>query len=155
MWETSSAGGEHLALVDVIDLDGLQNLRFDEMADPNLGNDRDRYGVLNPFLSFGVAHPRYAAGRADIGGNALKRHNGARARILGDLGLFRCRYIHDDAALDICARFLLSSYRLFISLFSVPSIEIIERLPYYKRQSDHINSIRTSLFYGTRSERSP
>ena len=46
-----------------------------------------------------VAHPRDATVAADVGGHALERHHGARARVLGDLGLLGGDDVHDDAAL--------------------------------------------------------
>ena len=40
-WYSSSAGREHLGLVDVVDAERLQHLRLDEVADAALRHDRD------------------------------------------------------------------------------------------------------------------
>ena len=41
MWWASSAGVSTSALVDVVDLERLEDLRLDEVADARLGHDRD------------------------------------------------------------------------------------------------------------------
>ena len=48
----------------------------------------------------GVAHPRHAALRADVGGHALQRHDRDGAGVLGDLRLLGGDHIHDHAALE-------------------------------------------------------
>src|SRR6056300_950406 len=40
-------GRQHLALVDVVDPEPLENLRLDEVADPGLGHDGDGDGSLD------------------------------------------------------------------------------------------------------------
>ena len=45
-----------------------------------------------------VAHAGNAAGRADVGGDALERHNGRGSGGLGDAGLLGGGDVHDDAA---------------------------------------------------------
>ncbi len=58
-------------------------------------------------IKLGVGHARYAALCADIGGDPLERHDGARACFLGDLGMLRRDDVHDDAALEhLCQAFL-------------------------------------------------
>ena len=47
-----------------------------------------------------VGHAGDAAGRADVGRNALERHDGDGAGVLGDLGLLGVDDVHDDAALE-------------------------------------------------------
>lgn len=48
----------------------------------------------------GIGHAGDAPGLADIGGDALKRHDGARACFLCDFCLFGGGDVHDDAALQ-------------------------------------------------------
>ena len=93
-------GGEDLGLVDVVDAERLEDLRLDEVADPGLGHDRDRDDLLDLLDLGGVGHASDAAFPADVGGHALERHHGARAGVLGDLGLLGGGDVHDDAALQ-------------------------------------------------------
>ena len=93
-------GRQHLGLVDVVDAERLQDLRLDEVPDPGLRHHGDRHDRLD-LLDLGrVGHPRDAALLADVGGHALERHHGARAGVLGDLGLLGRGDVHDDAALE-------------------------------------------------------
>ena len=92
--------GQDLGLVDVVHAEGLQDLGLDEVADPGLGHDRDGDGVDDRIDHVRVAHPGHAALGADIGGNALQRHDGHGAGILGDAGLLDVDDVHDDAALE-------------------------------------------------------
>ena len=93
-------GRQHLGFVDVVDLERLEHLGLDEMADPRLGHHRDRDRVLNPLDHLRVRHARHAAVPADVGGHALERHHGRRAGVLGDLGLLGRDHVHDHAALE-------------------------------------------------------
>jgi hypothetical protein len=92
--------GEHLGLVDVVDPDGLQDLRLGEVPDPALGHDRDGHRGDDAVDHVGVTHPGHAALGADVGGHALKRHHRDRAGVLGDLGLVGRDHVHDHAALE-------------------------------------------------------
>ena len=49
-------GGENLGLIDVVDLDGLKDLRLDDVTDAALGHDRDGDGLLNALDHLGVTH---------------------------------------------------------------------------------------------------
>ena len=91
---------EHLRLVDVVDAQGLQNLRLDEVADARLGHDRDGDRGLDGLDHRRVAHARDASVAADVGGNALERHHGDGAGLLGDARLLGRRHVHDDALLE-------------------------------------------------------
>ncbi len=93
-------GGQHLGLVDVVDAEALQDLRLDEVADARLGHHRDGDRGDDALDHVGVAHPRHAALRADVGGNALQRHHRHRAGALGDAGLLGGDDVHDDATLE-------------------------------------------------------
>ena len=55
-------GGEDLGFVDVVDLDGLKDLRLDDVTDAALCHDGDRDGLLNALDHLGVTHARHAAG---------------------------------------------------------------------------------------------
>ena len=72
-------------LTTLDDAERLEHLRLDEVADPGLGHHRDRDGVHDRGDHRRVAHSRYTAGGADVGGHALECHHGNSAGILGDL----------------------------------------------------------------------
>lgn len=93
-------GGENLGLVDVIDLDGLQDLRLDNVTDAALGHDGDGDGLLDALDHLGIAHTRDAACGTDVGRDALESHDGAGACLLGDACLLGSGDVHDDAALE-------------------------------------------------------
>ena len=90
--------GEHLGLVDVVDVESLEDLGLGEVADAGLGHHRDRHGRLDLLDHLGVAHARDAAVAADVRGHPLEGHHGHRAGVLGDLGLLGVDDVHDDAA---------------------------------------------------------
>ena len=81
--------GQHLGLVDVVDLEGLQHLGLGEVADPSLRHHRDRHRLLDLLDHRRVAHPRDATVAADVGGHALERHHRDGPGVLGDPGLRR------------------------------------------------------------------
>ena len=91
---------KHLGLVDVVDVDGLQHLSLNEVADAALRHDRDADRFLNTLDHLRVAHAGHAAGRTDVGGDALERHDGTGAGFLGDVRLLGRSDVHDDAALQ-------------------------------------------------------
>ena len=93
-------GREHLGLVDVVDLEGLEDLRLDEVPDPALGHHRDRHGLLDLADLLRVGHARDAALDADVGGHALERHHGDGARVLGDPRVLGVDDVHDHPALE-------------------------------------------------------
>ena len=92
--------GQHLGLVDVVDLERLEDLRLDEVADPALGHHRDRHGLLDRADHLRVGHARDAALHADVGRHALERHHRDRAGVLGDPRLLGGDDVHDHAALQ-------------------------------------------------------
>ncbi|GAA3307996.1 hypothetical protein GCM10020295_68550 [Streptomyces cinereospinus] len=100
-WLTSSAGGEDLGLVDVVDAERLQDLGLDEVADAGLGHDRDGDGLDDALDHVRVGHPGHAAVLADVGRDALQGHDGDGAGVLGDLRLLRRDDVHDHAALEL------------------------------------------------------
>ena len=93
-------GRQHFGLVDVVDADGLEYLRLDEVTDAHLRHDRDGHGTHDRLDHRRVGHAGDAAVRADVGGDALQRHDGARSGVLGYLRLLVGHHVHDDAALE-------------------------------------------------------
>ncbi len=91
---------EHFALVDVVHLEGLEDLGLDEMPDTGLRHDRDADRGLDLDDLLGIGHAGHAAVSADVGRHTLEGHDRARARILGDLGLLGVGDVHDDPALE-------------------------------------------------------
>ncbi len=75
-------GCQHLALVDVVDTEGLEDLGLDEVADARLGHDRDGHSRLDGLDHLRVAHPRHPTVAADVGRHSLERHHRAGACIL-------------------------------------------------------------------------
>ena len=82
-------GREHLALVNVVCPEGLEDLRLDEVADPRLGHDRDRHGLHDALDERGIAHARHSARRPDVGRHPFQRHDRHRAGLLGDPRVLR------------------------------------------------------------------
>ena len=119
-------GREHFALVDVVDLDGLQDLRLDEVADAALRHDGDGDGVLDALDHLGVGHTGDAARRADVGGDAFERHDGARARFLCDPGLFGRGDVHDDAAFEHLGKALVEFETFVVHIISSLGVEILK-----------------------------
>ena len=91
---------QHLRLVDVVDAKRFEHLRLDEVADAALGHDGDGDRGHDRLDQVGVRHARDAAFLADVGGDALERHHGARARLLGDTRVLGRDDVHDHAALQ-------------------------------------------------------
>ena len=104
-------GRQHLGLVDVVDLERLQDLRLGEVADAALGHHRDRDGLLDALDHVRVGHAGDAAVAADVGRDALERHDGARACLLGDLRLLGVDDVHDHAALEHLGEAALDAHR--------------------------------------------
>ena len=104
-------GREHLALVDVVDLESLEDLGLGEVSDPALGHhgDRDRFLDLADLVR--VGHARHAAVPADVGRNALEGHHGHRAGVLGDPRLVGGGDVHDHPALEHLGEAALDPHR--------------------------------------------
>jgi len=92
--------GEDFGLVDEVDAQGLQDLRFDEVADARLGHDGDGDGADDLLDELGAGHAGYAAFGADHGRDALECHDGDGASLFSDAGLFDVHDVHDDAAFE-------------------------------------------------------
>jgi hypothetical protein len=89
------SGSKYLTLIYIVRSDGLNNLRFNEMADTDFCHDGNRHGlndlvdkcritllygqhfyILNQFDT-GAYHAGYTAVSANVGWNAFQRHDGA------------------------------------------------------------------------------
>src|SRR5215212_1357674 len=93
-------GGEDLGLVDVVDLEGFQDLGFHEVADAGLRHHGDGDGLLDLDDLLRVAHPRDPAVGPYVSRHALEGHDGYGARLLGNPGLLGVDDVHDDPALE-------------------------------------------------------
>ena len=113
-------GSEHFALVDVVDLQGLEDLGLDEVTDAGLGHDGDADRLLDLDDLLGVGHAGHAAVSADVGRHALQRHDRARAGLLGDDGLLGRGDVHDDPALEHLGETSLYSKCAFFSTHDRP-----------------------------------
>ena len=126
-------GRQHLGLVDVVDPERLQHLRLDEVADAGLRHDRDGDGRDDAVDEVGVAHARHAALSADVGRDALERHDGDRAGVLGDPRLLGGDDVHDDAALEHLGESALDAARA--QLVVVRGVSVVLIIPrFYVRQ---------------------
>ena len=105
--------GQHLGLVDVVDVDGLQHLGLHEVADAALGHNGDGHGLLDALDHLRVAHAGHTASGTDVGGDTLERHDGASARLLGDMRLLGRGDVHDDAALQHLGKLAVQGNALF------------------------------------------
>ena len=104
MWLRLVGRRQHLGLVDVVDLERLQHLRLDEVADARLGHHRDGHRLLDAADHLRVGHARDAAVAADVGGHALERHHRGGAGVLGDLRLLGVTTSMITPPLSISAR---------------------------------------------------
>ena len=93
-------GREHFALVDIIDAQRFEDPSLHEVADARLGHHRDGNGVHDLADDADRGHARDAAFFADVGRNALQRHDGGGAGLFGDLGLLDVGHVHNDPALE-------------------------------------------------------
>ena len=118
-------GGEDLALVDIVDLNGLG---LHKVADAALGHNRDGYRLLDAPDHLRVAHAGDAARGPDIGGDALQGHDGAGPRSLGDFGLLRCGHIHDHAALEHLGQLFVQLIPCFFHFSVPPDICVVKQL---------------------------
>ena len=91
---------EDFGLVDVVDAELLQHLRFGEMPNTTLSHYGNVDG-LHDLANYGdLGHASHAAFGADLCGNAFQRHHRCSAGALRDLRLSGGSDVHDDAALE-------------------------------------------------------
>ena len=93
-------GGEDLGLVDVVDVDGLENLRLCDVANAALCHDGDGHSLLDAANHRRIAHAGDPTGGADVCGDALEGHDGAGSGRLCNACLLGGGDVHDDAALE-------------------------------------------------------
>ena len=93
-------GAQNFGLVDVVNLEGLENLGLDKMPNASLRHHRDRHGVDNSLDEIGVAHTSDTTLRTDIGRYTLESHNCDSSGVLGNASLLRGYDVHDDATLQ-------------------------------------------------------
>jgi hypothetical protein len=93
-------GGVRTSLVDEVDLEGLEDPRFHEMADSALGHHGDVHCAQNGLDHRRVARAGDTALLADLGGNAFERHHRRGTGVLGDRRLLGVDDVHDDAPLE-------------------------------------------------------
>jgi hypothetical protein len=105
------SGREDLALVDVVDLERLEHLRLDEVADAGLRHHRDRHGLLDLSDLSGIGHAGDPALLADVGGDAFERHDRDGAGLLGDPSVLGVRHVHDHPALEHLGEAALDAHR--------------------------------------------
>ena len=74
---------EDLRLVDVVNLEGLEDLGLDKVSDAGLGHDRDGNGVLDLLNHDRVRHAGNTAVLADVGGDTLEGHDGDGSGLRG------------------------------------------------------------------------
>jgi hypothetical protein len=102
---------QDLGLVDVVDLQRLQDLRFDEMADTSLGHHGDGHGFLDLDDLVRIGHPCDAALGADVRRHTLECHHRHRACLLGDPRLIGVGDVHDHPALEHFGEATLDAHR--------------------------------------------
>ena len=93
-------GGEHFALVNIVDAYGFEDAGFHKVPYADLRHDGDGDGLHDALDHVGVAHAGHATVRADVGGHALKRHHGGSARVFGDACVLSRHDVHNHAALE-------------------------------------------------------
>ena len=92
--------GEHLALVDIVDPQGLQNLRLGKMPNTHLGHHGNGHRLHDLFDLRRVGHACDAPLGADIRRDAFQGHHGHRSCVFSDLGLVCSGDVHDHATLQ-------------------------------------------------------
>jgi hypothetical protein len=95
---------QHLGLVDVVDLERLQHLRLDEVADAALAITGIVTASWMPSIMSGSLMRATPPSRADVGRHALERHHGDGAGVLGDLRLLGVTTSMITPPLSISAR---------------------------------------------------
>ena len=91
---------QHFGFVGIVDAQGLEYLRFDEMADSALCHDRDSHRVDDARDEIGVRHAGDTAVPAYVCRHAFQRHHGHCACVFRDLGVVGCHYVHNHPALE-------------------------------------------------------
>ncbi len=135
---------QDFGLIDIIDIQCLQDLGFGYMANATLGHHRNGYRLLDTLDHFGIAHSRYTTSCTNIRWNAFQRHNGTSPSLLSNLGLFRCRDIHDDTTLQHLCK---STIDCFIHFFLPPCLFMFPMvlLFWIYKNTQNINILRYQI----------
>ena len=91
---------QHLTLVDIVNLDGLQNLGLGNMTDAALRHHRDAHGLLDTTYHLGVAHTTHTTRCTDVSRDSFEGHDSAGTGSLSNLGLFGSSHVHDNTTLQ-------------------------------------------------------
>ena len=91
---------EHLALVDIINLDGLQDLSLGNMTDTALGHHGNSYSLLDATNHLRVAHTANTSCCTDVGRNTFEGHYSAGTSLFGYLGLLGSSHVHYNTTLQ-------------------------------------------------------
>ena len=91
---------EHLALVDIINLDGLQDLSLGNMTDTALGHHGNSYSLLDATNHLRVAHTANTTCCTDVGRDTFEGHYSAGTSLFGYLGLLGSSHVHDNTTLQ-------------------------------------------------------
>ena len=89
---------EDFGFVNVVNFNSFQNLCLYKMSDTAFCHNRDRNSILDALDHFRVAHTGDAARCTDISRDTLQSHDCTCTCSFGDLCLFRCGDVHDNAA---------------------------------------------------------
>ena len=107
-------GRKHFAFIDIVNLNGLEELRLDKVSDAALGHDRNRDSFLDAADHGGIRHARDTARGADIRGNSFQRHDGTGSGVLSDLRLLGGCNVHDNAALEHLGKLAVQCRAVFL-----------------------------------------
>ena len=136
--------GKNFAFVDVVNFDGLQNLRFCKVTDATFCHDRDGNGVLDSLDHFRVAHSGDSSGGSDVGRDAFKGHDGGGACGLGNFGLFGGGHVHNDAAFEHLGKILVEFVTVLVC--HVNLLEKVNRL-FSRRNLKHSLDLLNIQFF--------
>ena len=109
---------EHLALVYVVYLDGLQYLRLGYVAYAALRHHGYAHRLLYAPYHLGVAHAAHAPRRPYVGRYALQRHHGTRASLLGYACLLGGCHVHYHSALQHLCQLAVQGLSVFHCFFA-------------------------------------
>ncbi|KAF4352118.1 hypothetical protein G4B88_015028 [Cannabis sativa] len=129
--------GEDLALVDVVDSDGLEDLGLDEVADSCLGHNRNGHSLLDFLDELWVTHSGDASLGTNVSRNTLQGHDGARTSLLGDAGLLGVHHVHDNSATEHLGKADFHRKRRFLCRFVNGAISVdgdYSRVCHYKKK---------------------
>ncbi len=92
--------GQHFALINKVNAQRLENLRFHEVSDAHFGHNRNTHGFLNGNNELRVAHARYPSLLANVSRDAFKCHHGDSPRRLRNERMLSVYDIHNYSALE-------------------------------------------------------